>query len=144
MKKALMVMLVVALVAGAGYAYMRFLHVEDPGDAYLRTVSAAMLGDEQLFVDGFTKESRPLVAGLLALSRGRDPKRVKSHPYYYLVSENIDEVVVDEDIAWLTVRRAGDKGTRGGYDIKLVKDQGTWKIDALAFNAKRRKTDKSH
>ena len=143
MKKVLMLLLIAALVAGAAYAYMHFLHVEDPGDAYLRTVSAAMLGDEQLFVDGFTKESRPLVAGLLALSRGRDPQRVKSHPYYYLVSENIDAVEVDDDVAWLTVRRASDKGSRGGYDIKLVKDQGSWKIDALAFNAKRRKADRS-
>ena len=143
MKKVLVVLLSFAVVAGAGYAYMRFLHVEDPGDAYLRTVSAAMLGDEQLFIDGFTKKSRPLVAGLLALSRDRDPRRAKAHPYYYLVSENIDAVEVNDDIAWLTVRRAADKGARGGYDIKLVKDQGTWKIDALAFNAKRRKNEES-
>lgn len=143
MKKIIVVLLLLVLIGGGVYLYMRFLHVEDPSKAYLRTVSAAMLGDEELFLAGFTDQSRPLVSGLLALSRGNDPRRTRNHPYFYLVTEDIEDVQVEEDVAWLTLKRAGDKGRKSAYDLKLVKVEGTWKIDALSFTGKTRKKDRA-
>ena len=143
MKKILVILLLLVLIAGAVFLYFRYLHVEDPSKAYLRTVSAAMLGDETLFLDGFTETSRPLVAGLLALGRGLDPRRSANHPYFYLVTENVEAVEVNDDECWLILKRAGDSGTGSAYDLRLVKVEGTWKIDALTFTGKRRKVDRA-
>lgn len=143
MKKIIIVLLLLVLIAGAVFLYFRFLHVEDPSKAYLRTVSAAMLGDDDLFLDGFTEQSRPLVAGLLALARGLDPRRTANHPYFYLVTENVESVEVVEDECWLTLKRAGDRATKSSYDLRLLKVEGTWKIDALSFTGKRRKVDRA-
>ncbi|GEM_PF-2608131 len=143
MKKLIVIVLILVLVGGAVFAYFKFLHVEDVGDAYLRTVAAAMLGDEELFLDGFTKESRPLVAGLLALSAGRSPRKSREHPYHFLVTEDIQGFEVEEDVAYVRVRRIGDKSKKGGYDVPMKKVEGTWKIDALAFTGKKLWTDKA-
>jgi hypothetical protein len=138
LKKILVTLLVLALVGGAVWAWYRFLYVQDPRDAYLAIVSAAMLGDEEAFLDGFTPDSKPLVGGLLALSRGDDVRRSSRHPYYYLVSEQVESVEVEGDRAWVKLRRMGDQGSRARYDVPLVRDGHTWKIDALRFTAKER------
>lgn len=138
MKKLIVAVLVLLLVAGAMFAYYKFFYFEDPKDAYLRTVAAAMLGDEDSFLDGFTEESRPLVAGLLALSRADDVRSSKRHPYHYLVTENVDSAIVEGDKAWLKLRRMGDAGSKARYDVPLVKTGNTWKIDALEFTGQER------
>ena len=143
MKKLLVVILVMALVAGGAYAYMKFVHVEDPSEAYLRTVAAAMLGDEELFLAGFTDRSRPLVAGLLSLSRGKNPRKSRKHPYHLLVTEDVENVEVDGDVAYVTVRRLGSRARKATYDVPLTKVEGTWKIDALRFTGKKRQVDRS-
>ena len=136
MKKALLALLLVGLLAGGLYAYQRWFWVEDPKDAFLRTVSAAMLGDEDGFLAGFTDESRPLVSGLLALSRSDDVRSSSRHPYHFLVTENIVAVTPDgTDRVWLKLQRMGD-GSGSKYDVPLQKTGQTWKIDALAFNGK--------
>jgi hypothetical protein len=145
MKKVIVALLLVALIAGGVYAYLRFVYVAPVDKAFLRTVAAATLGDEEVFLDGFTARSRPLVAGLLGLSRGKDPRHARSHPYYYLVTEEIEAIDVqpDGETAWLTVRRPGDRGRRSSYDIKLVVEDGAWRIDALAFTGKQRTIDRA-
>ncbi len=138
MKKILLSLLLAALLIGGAWVYYRYFYVESPRDAYLRTVSAAMLGDEEQFLAGFTDESRPLVAGLLALSRGDDARSSQRHPYYYLVTENIESVDTEEDHAWVRVKRAGDSGSRTHYDVPLLRKDHTWLIDALSFTGKER------
>lgn len=138
MKKLILSILLLALLGGAAWAYWKFLYVEAPEKAFLRTVSAAMLGDEQAFLEGFTEESRPLVAGLLALSRGDDLRASNRHPYYYLVSENLEGVEVEGDRAWVKLRRMGDAGSKAKYDVPLVRAGNSWRIDALQFTGKER------
>ncbi len=142
MKKLIVTILLVALLAGAAYAYMKYFYVEKPKDAFLRAASAAMLGDEEGFLDGFTEESRPLMAGLLALSRADDVRTSKRHPYYFLVTENIEDAQIDGDHAWLKCRRMGDQ-SNAKYDVPLVKVGQTWKIDALQFTGKEHVTSKA-
>lgn len=138
MKKVLAVLLLLTALIAGGVAYWKFLRVESPEDAWLRTTSAAMLGDEQAFLAGFTDESRPLVAGLLAHARGDDPKTSRQHPYFYLVSENLESVDIQGDTAWLKLRRQTDVGAGAAYEVPMRKSAQTWKIDALQFTGKAR------
>ena len=133
-----------ALVGGGVFAYFKFLHVEDPSKSYLRTVAAAMLGDEDVFLGGFTEQSRPLVAGLLALSSGKHPRKSRLHPYHFLVTEDVEHVQVEGDEAWVEVRRMGSRDRKATYVVPMVKVEGTWKIDALQFDAKKRQVDRAH
>ncbi|MSP91834.1 MAG: hypothetical protein EXR79_08570 [Myxococcales bacterium] len=136
MKKLLVTLLVLALIAGAAFVYWKFLYSESPGDAFLRTASCAMLGDEAGFLDGFTDDSRPLMAGLLALARADDVRSSARHPYYYLVTENVEGVDVDGDRAVVKLRRMGDKAIGTRYDVALAKVGNSWKIDAFSFTGK--------
>ncbi len=138
MKKLLAVLALLLVVAGGVWAWYTYVRVESPRDAWLRTTSAAMLGDEQAFLAGFTEQSRPLVAGLLAHARGEDPKQSRQHPYFYLVSENLESVDIDGDTAWLKLRRQSDTGAGAKYDVPLQKVGHTWQIDALRFTGKER------
>jgi hypothetical protein len=136
MKKLIVSILLVVLIAGALYAYYRWFYVENPRDAFLRTVSAAMLGDEDGFLNGFTDDSRPMVAGLLALSRSDDVRSSTRHPYHFLVTEDVVSVSPEgPDRVWMKLRRMGD-GSGSKYDVPLAKTGNTWKIDALAFTGK--------
>jgi hypothetical protein len=145
MKKVLLVLLLLALIGGGVYAYMRFLYVAPVDKAFLRTVASATLGDEAAFLDGFTSRSRPLVAGLLGLSRGKDPRHTPSHPYYFLVSEEVEAIDVEPsgEVAWLTIRRPGDRGRGASYDLRFIVEDGKWRIDALAFTGKQRTIDRA-
>lgn len=138
MKKAIAALLLLLAIAGGIRAWAKWLRVESPRDAWLRATSAAMLGDEATFLAGFTDESRPLVAGLLAHARGDDPRQSKAHPYFYLVSENLEAVAIDGDTAWLTLRRQSDTGSGSRYDVPMRRVGQTWKIDALRFSGKER------
>jgi len=142
-KKLLVVLLLLLLIGGGVFAYFKFLHVEDASKAYLRTVAAAMLGDDKAFLDGFTEQSRPLVAGLLALSRGKHPRKHRDHPYHFLVTEDIESVDMGDEEAFVRVRRVGDRSKKGTYDVRMVQVDGTWKIDALSFDAKKRRVDRA-
>lgn len=135
MKKLIVSILVLLLLAGAAFVYMKYFYVEDPRDAFLRTASAAMLGDEEAFLGGFTPDSKPLIAGLLSLSRGDDVRTSTRHPYHHLVTENVESTEVDGDRAWVRVRPMG-AAAKPPYDIPLVRDGNSWKIDALAFTGK--------
>ena len=138
MKKLIALVVLLLAVLGGFFAWYKYARVESPKDAWLRTTSAAMLGDEQTFLAGFTETSRPLVAGLLAHARGDDPKQSKQHPYFYLVSENVEAVDVEGDMAWLTLRRQGDSGGGAKYAVPMRKVGQTWQIDALQFTGKER------
>lgn len=143
MKKLILSVLLLALVAGGLYAYYRWFYVENPRDTFLRTTSAAMLGDEQGFLDGFTEESRPLVSGLLALSRSDDVRSSPRHPYYYLVTEDVVSVDVEGDKAWVKLKRMGDQ-SGSKYDVPMQRAGNTWKIDALQFTGKEHFVAKAH
>ncbi len=145
MKKVLLLLLLVALIGGGVWAYLRFVHVAAPQNAYLSTAAAAMLGDETLFLEGFTSSSRPLVAGLLALARGDDPKTSRRHPYYYLTSEEVEDVTVapDGDHATIRLRRPGDRSLASVYDVPMKLEERAWKIDAFAFTGGKAAVDRA-
>ncbi len=138
MKKLLAVFALLLVIGGGILAWYKYVRVESPKEAWLRTTAAAMLGDEQTFLAGFTEQSRPLVAGLLAHARGDDAKQSRQHPYFYLVSENLESVDVEGDTAWLKLRRQNDTGAGAKYDVPLQKVGQTWQIDALSFTGKER------
>ena len=138
MKRLLGVALVLLVIAAGAWVYWRQFWTESPTEAWLHTTAAAKAGDEQGFLAGFTDESRPLVAGLLAHARGDDPKTSHQHPYFYLVTENIESVDLAGDTAWLKLRRQTDLGAGTAYEVPLRKDGRTWKIDALQFTGKAR------
>ena len=143
MKKLLIVLVLLALIGAGVWAYLRFFHQQGPKSAYLTVVSSAMLGDEDAFLDGFTKESRPIIGALMDLSRTQDPRLSQSHPYYYLVTEQIEDVEQDGDTAWLTLKRAHDQGRGTAYSLKMVKGEDGWKIDALSFTGKKHQEDRA-
>lgn len=148
MKKLLLLLLLGALAGGGVWAFFRFVYVEPPEKVYLRAVAAASLGDEEGFLAAFTAPSRPVVAGLLGLARGRDPRADRAHPYYFLVTERIEgsesEKVGETEVTWLTLRRRGDQARATAYDLRMVREPGKpWLIDALAFTGKRRAVDRA-
>lgn len=121
MKKLLIALLVVLLLCGGVFAYWKWRIDEQPEDALLRTAAAAMLGDQDAFLQGFTEDSRGLVGAVLNLSRGEDLAKSPRHPYYYLVTENIVATERDSPTeARVRVRRPGDDKSKG-YDIPMVR-----------------------
>lgn len=145
MKKAILAFLLIAIIAGGVWAYLRFVYVPPVDTTFLATVAAARIGDEATFLDGFSAKSRPVVAGLLGLARGRDPRTSRSHPFFFLVTEEIEGVDVEAsgEVAWLTLRRPGDSGQKSAYDLRLVLEDRVWRIDALSFTGKRRVQDRA-
>lgn len=145
MKKAIVGLLLLALIGGAVWAYLRFVYVPPVDKTFLATVAAARIGDEETFLQGFTHKSRPVVAGLLGLARGRDPRTSRSHPFFFLVTELVEGVEVEAsgEVAWLTLRRPGDSGQKSSYDLRLVLEDRAWRIDALSFTGKRRVIDRA-
>ena len=143
MKKVLIAVLLLALIGAGVWAYFHFFHQEDVRAVYQRVVASAMLGDEEAFLEGFTKESRPIVGALMDLSRTQDPRVSQSHPYYYLVTEQIEDVQVDGKTALLTLKRAHDKSVGTAYSVEMVKVEEGWKIDALSFTGRALVKDKT-
>lgn len=150
MKKVLIALLVLLLMIGLLFVAWKFIVDEPPESCVLRVAAAATLGDETAFLDGFTDDSRQMVAAVLALSRGEDMAKSPKHPYYFLATENI--VSADRESpesARVRVRRPGDdKGQ--GYDIPMARGcvpkylimekfclVPTWQIDAKRFTGGR-------
>lgn len=150
MKKLLIALLVLLLMIGALVLAWKIFVDEPPEKCVLRTAAAAMLGDEQGFLDGFTDDSRAIVAAVLALSRGEDMAKSPRHPYYFLATENIVSVERDNaEFARVRVRRPGDDKSQG-YDIPMSRGcvpkyliverfclVPTWQIDAKRFSGGR-------
>ncbi len=150
LKKFLITLVVLALLAGGLFLAWKLFVDEPPDKCVLRAASAAMLGDEQGFLDGFTDDSRALVAPVLALSRGEDMAKSPRHPYYFLATENIVSVERDSaEFARVRVRRPGDDKSQG-YDIPMSRGcvpkylilericlVPTWQIDAKRFTGGR-------
>ncbi len=145
MKKALLGLFLVLVIGGLAWAYLRFFYVPPVDKAFLSAVAAARLGDEQAFLSAFTDKSRPVIAGLLGLARGRDPRTTRSHPFYFLVTERIEGVEVEPSgtVAWLTLRRDSDQSTKSSYDLRLVLEERVWRIDAFSFTGQRRVVDRA-
>ena len=121
MKKLLVALVVLALMIGLLYAVWYFFVVEPPERTVLRSAAAAMLGDEEAFLDGFTDDSQALVKTVLALSRGEDMGKSNKHPYFLLATENIVSVEKDSaDEVRVRVRRPGDEKSQG-YDIPMAR-----------------------
>jgi len=149
LKKFLVAILVLCLMIAALYGAWKLFVEEPPDKAVLRAAAAAMLGDQEAFLDNFTPDSRQMVAAVLALSRGEDMSKSNKHPYFFLATENIVAVERDDaENARVRVRRPGDDKS-AGYDIPmsrgcnpkyLILDKvclvPTWLIDAKRFDAK--------
>lgn len=149
MKKFLIAILVLCLMIGALYGAWKLFVEEPPDKAVYRAAAAAMLGDQEAFLDNFTTDSRQMVAAVLALSRGEDMAKSSRHPYFFLATENVVSVERDDaENARVRVRRMGDdKGA--GYDIPMVRGCNpkylilekvclvpVWLIDAKKFDGK--------
>lgn len=124
MKKLLVVLIVAALAAAGYWTYNRYFRGGSPKDAYLRMINAARLGDEDGFLDGFTDDSMKLVKSLIALSRDYDA--AQADPYERLVFSEVISEQVDGDQAVLMTQ--DHRKTR---EIHMVKVDGRWKIDAF-------------
>jgi len=128
------------LIVTLTIALMTVACSSSPTDAYNRMVAAAQLDDRESFVESFTENSRHLVAASLALSDDYGPK--KSAPYRMLVhTEVLDEESgeaeavpgksgEERDVAYIVVQVA-----QGKRRIKMVKEDGDWRIDALDLEA---------
>lgn len=109
---------------------------QSPQDAYYEMVAAAKMGDQDGFLEAFTAESRPLVEALLKLSDIYGLERTS--PYTLLVHTEVLEVeeppadtekaATDDRPVAVIVVRVGKTGRRR---IKMVKEEGAWRIDAL-------------
>jgi hypothetical protein len=112
---------------------------QSPEAVYVNMTTAAQMGDREAFLDGFTSRSRPLVESLISLSEAYG--LMDSNPYQLLVFDEVEEVVIEEERAILTVRRRTK--TR---QILMIKescegiatadcDEGQWRIDHEALEA---------
>ncbi|MEZ4265525.1 MAG: hypothetical protein R3F39_04040 [Myxococcota bacterium] len=99
-----------------------------PTEAYIDMSTAAQMGDRDGFLAGFTTDSRDLVEALITLSEAYG--MTESNPYELLVFDSVDEEVIEEDQAILSVRRRGS--TR---KILMVRDEDAWRIDTKKLDA---------
>ena len=95
---------------------------EGPKQAYYGMATAAEMGDRQGFLDGFTKESRPLIEAQISLSEGYGLKR--DNPVRQLVFKAVDKVETSDGQAILSVSRGSRKAR-----ILMVETDDGWKID---------------
>ncbi|TNF28543.1 MAG: hypothetical protein EP329_17710 [Deltaproteobacteria bacterium] len=93
-----------------------------PTEVYYSMSTAAEMGDLDGFLDGFTKESRPLIQAQLSLSEAYGQKN--DNPVRQLVFDAVDSEKTEGDTAILEVSSGGRKQT-----IKMVKTDDGWKID---------------
>ena len=115
---------------------------EDPSKAYKRLVFHAKMGNEEAFLDGFTKQSAHLIRGLLALRRTYgDLVSTDADPYMSLVLEKVEDVKIEEDVEvraedgveTMTTDVATLTVTDGNIQRKIVmiRFEEGWKIDIL-------------
>jgi hypothetical protein len=93
-----------------------------PKEVYYDMATAAEFGDADGFLDGFTEESKQLVASQISLTEAYGLK--KENPVALLVFPSVDGVEEKDDEAILTVSR-GTVEKR----IVMVKTDAGWKID---------------
>lgn len=111
-----------------------------PSDAYTRMVAAAKMDDRETFLSSFTEDSRHLIDALLELNDAYGPRT--ADPYRLLVYTEVvgeemgepepvpHESSAQRDVAFVTVAVRKKKRR-----IKMVKEDGEWRIDALALEA---------
>ena len=113
---------------------------DKPEDAYNRMVFYAKMGNEEAFLNGFTKSSAKLVKALIALRRTYgDQVSKEADPLLSLVLDEIQEVEIEKKdfegegvekverkIATLTVAKGKIK-----RKIRMIEFDDGWKIDAL-------------
>lgn len=113
---------------------------DKPEDAYNRMVFYAKMGNEDAFLDSFTKPSAKLVRALLALRRTYgDQVSKEADPLLSLVLDEIQEVEIEKKefegegvdkierkVATLTVAKGKIK-----RKIRMIQYDEGWKIDAL-------------
>lgn len=127
MKKIVIGILMVAVVAGAWWVYDRYVGNLSPSEEIQRMVSAARLGDEEGFVDGFTEESGPMVGALLALSKTYSHVRV--NPITRIAEAELVDEQIDGDVATVVIQHRSK--TR---EIPMVWTANGWKIDAFEMD----------
>ena len=126
MKKILVVLVIGALLFGAWWTWDRHVMTLTPEQSYQRTMSAARLGDEGAFVEGFTADSQPLMRSLLALARNYP--FVQEDPYRRLVMVDVVDVQVTGDSAELMIQQRNREST-----VPMLLEEGAWRIDAFAL-----------
>ena len=113
---------------------------DKPEDAYNRMVFYAKLGNEEAFLNGFTKSSAKLVKALIALRRTYgDQVSKEADPLLSLVLDEVQEVEIEKKefegegvdkierrVATLTVAKGKLK-----RKIRMIEFDDGWKIDAL-------------
>ena len=129
MKKIVIGLVTVALLAGLWWVYDRYVGNLSPSQEIERMVSAARLGDEQGFVDGFTKESGPMIGALLALSKTYSHVRV--NPITRIAEAELVDEQIEGDVAIVMIQHRSK--TR---EIPMVWTEDGWKIDAFEMDAK--------
>jgi hypothetical protein len=128
MKKAIVILLILAALGGGAWAYRKYIWKRPPGDQVATMLAAARVGDEDTFIEGFTKESGMLIRAYLALSRSYE--QVSDAPYRDLVRGNVLEVVVDGDKATVSLEVG-----RRTIDVPMVVEDNTWKVDGFALES---------
>lgn len=108
----------VALIGAAGLGACS----EGPQEVYVGMATAAQMGDLQGFLDGFTKESQPLIQAQIALSEAYDLKN--DSPVRQLVFDSVEKVETEGDVSILDVSSGGRK-----QRIKMVQTEDGWRID---------------
>jgi hypothetical protein len=113
---------------------------EEPKDAYRRIVFHAKMGNEAAFLDGFTEDSRKIIKTLLSLRRTYgDLVDRDSDPYFSIVLEEIEDVVIDEkefraeDSSDTIERKVATLTVTDGKilrKIRMIEFDDGWKIDA--------------
>ncbi len=101
-----------------------------PKEVYLDMTTAAMLGDREGFLEGFTDTSRAQVEALISLSEAYGLR--EANPFELLVFDAVEDVTTNEagDEAILLVRTRGKK-----KKILMVQQDGQWRIDTEKLEA---------
>lgn len=128
MKKVFLLLLLGGLAYGGYWAYDRYVGFESPSEAYTQMTIAAQLGDEEAFLDGFTDDSRKIVAAFLRLAESYEI--VRDEPYKKLVLAEVVgerfEEKGDERTAYVSARYR-----RKTIEVPMVRENGKWKVDAF-------------
>jgi hypothetical protein len=115
---------------------------EDPKEAYERLVFHAKTGNQETFIDGFTKRSRPLIKTLIALRRTyNDQVSESADPYLSLVRENVIDVKVTDAKEKRVCEGQGNEirkavltianGNKNSRQIVMYECDDGWKVDAF-------------
>lgn len=117
------------LIAAIGWwVFDRYIHNLSPSDEIRRMVSAARLGDEAGFVDGFTPESSPIIQSLLALSKTYG--HVRHNPITRISEAELVDEKIEGDSAIVLIQHRNKS-----REIPMKWTDDGWKIDAFAMDS---------